>query len=193
MWRRKRGFRRLISATRISMGCSLRQQTAASSLQCHRTIRRGAGRSDLEIMAGRRAAQLTSPQYPRSPDNRLATDLVSAIRGPDQKTIGFIGVSVLVDASADGFPRSILPTKRSARLSIRTASRFSAMISRRIRTPFRTPQRRSLTTFAPTRAATLSSEENSIRPRRLNQPAGSRLSSSHAQSPTGRSGICLKE
>ncbi len=38
-----------------------------------------------------------SPVHPRSPDNRLATDLVSAIRGPDKTTIGFIGVSVLVE------------------------------------------------------------------------------------------------
>ena len=32
-----------------------------------------------------------------SPDNRLATDLVSAIRSADGSTIGFIGVSVLVE------------------------------------------------------------------------------------------------
>ncbi|MEO5753237.1 MAG: ATP-binding protein [Chthoniobacterales bacterium] len=38
-----------------------------------------------------------SPVHPRSPDNRLATDLVSAIRGPDGAPIGFIGVSVLVE------------------------------------------------------------------------------------------------
>jgi signal transduction histidine kinase/CheY-like chemotaxis protein len=38
-----------------------------------------------------------SPVHPRSPDNRIATDLVSPIRGPDGTTIGFIGVSVLVE------------------------------------------------------------------------------------------------
>ena len=50
-------------------------------------------------LAAARTAQgfYVSPVHPRSPDNRLATDLVSAIRGPDQTTIGFIGVSVLVE------------------------------------------------------------------------------------------------
>ena len=38
-----------------------------------------------------------SPIHPRSSDNRLATDLVSPIRGPDGTRIGFIGVSVLVE------------------------------------------------------------------------------------------------
>ncbi|CAN5370775.1 hypothetical protein BH20VER3_BH20VER3_09970 [soil metagenome] len=38
-----------------------------------------------------------SPVHPRSPDNRLATDLVSSIHGPDGATIGYIGVSVLVE------------------------------------------------------------------------------------------------
>ena len=50
-------------------------------------------------LAAARTAQgfYVSPVHPRSPDNRLVTDLVSAIRGPDQTTIGFIGVSVLVE------------------------------------------------------------------------------------------------
>ena len=39
------------------------------------------------------------------------------------------------NASAVVFPRSISPTRRSARLSIRTVPRFSAMISKRIRIP----------------------------------------------------------
>ncbi len=38
-----------------------------------------------------------SPVHPRSSDNRIATDLVGAIRGPDGAPIGFIGVSVLVE------------------------------------------------------------------------------------------------
>ena len=50
-------------------------------------------------LAAARTAQgyYVSPVHPRSPDNRLVTDLVGAIRGPDQTTIGFIGVSVLVE------------------------------------------------------------------------------------------------
>ncbi|MEO7167946.1 MAG: ATP-binding protein [Spartobacteria bacterium] len=38
-----------------------------------------------------------SPVHPRTSDNRLSTDLVSPIRGPGQTTIGFVGVSVLVE------------------------------------------------------------------------------------------------
>ena len=38
-----------------------------------------------------------SPVHPRSSDNRLATDLVSPVHRPDGPTIGFIGVSVLVE------------------------------------------------------------------------------------------------
>lgn len=38
-----------------------------------------------------------SPVHPRLSDGRLATDLVSAIRGPDGTPVGFIGVSVLVE------------------------------------------------------------------------------------------------
>jgi signal transduction histidine kinase len=38
-----------------------------------------------------------SPVHPRSPDGRLATDLVSAVHGPDGREIGFVGVSVLVE------------------------------------------------------------------------------------------------
>ncbi len=38
-----------------------------------------------------------SPVHPRSPDNRLATDLVSPVHRPDGPTIGFVGVSVLVE------------------------------------------------------------------------------------------------
>jgi signal transduction histidine kinase/CheY-like chemotaxis protein len=38
-----------------------------------------------------------SPVHPRTPDGRLATDLVSPIRGPDASPIGYIGVSVLVE------------------------------------------------------------------------------------------------
>ena len=50
-------------------------------------------------LAAARTAQgfYVSPVHPRLSDNRLATDLVSAIRGPDGTTIGFIGVSVLVE------------------------------------------------------------------------------------------------
>jgi len=38
-----------------------------------------------------------SPIHTRSPDNRLATDLVSAVRSADGSITGFIGVSVLVE------------------------------------------------------------------------------------------------
>ena len=38
-----------------------------------------------------------SPVHPRTPDHRLATDLVSLIRPTDDSTTGFIGVSVLVE------------------------------------------------------------------------------------------------
>ncbi len=38
-----------------------------------------------------------SPVHPRTSDNRLTTDLVSPIRGPGQTTIGYVGVSVLVE------------------------------------------------------------------------------------------------
>ncbi len=50
-------------------------------------------------LAAARTAQefYVSPVHPRLSDNRLATDLVSAIRGPDGTTFGFIGVSVLVE------------------------------------------------------------------------------------------------
>ncbi len=50
-------------------------------------------------LAGARNAQsfYVSPVHPRTPDNRLATDLVSPIRSPDGSRMGFIGVSVLVE------------------------------------------------------------------------------------------------
>ncbi len=50
-------------------------------------------------LAAARTAQsyYVSPIHPRLSDGRLATDLVSAIRGPDGTPIGFIGVSVLVE------------------------------------------------------------------------------------------------
>ncbi|MEO8439750.1 MAG: ATP-binding protein [Spartobacteria bacterium] len=38
-----------------------------------------------------------SPVHPRSSDDRVATDLVSAVRGPDGNPIGYVGVSVLVE------------------------------------------------------------------------------------------------
>jgi signal transduction histidine kinase/CheY-like chemotaxis protein len=50
-------------------------------------------------LAAARTAQSAyiSPVHPRSPDNRITTDLVSPVRGPDGSTIGFVGVSVLVE------------------------------------------------------------------------------------------------
>ena len=64
-------------------------------------------------LASARNAQrfYVSPVHPRSPDNRLTTDLVSAIRSADGSTTGFIGVSVLVERigrrlSRDRFRRS---------------------------------------------------------------------------------------
>ena len=38
-----------------------------------------------------------SPVHPRSADGRMATDLISPVHGADGRTIGFIGVSVLVE------------------------------------------------------------------------------------------------
>ena len=38
-----------------------------------------------------------SPVHPRSPDGRMATDLVDPVHGPDGRTVGFVGVSVLVE------------------------------------------------------------------------------------------------
>jgi signal transduction histidine kinase len=38
-----------------------------------------------------------SPVHPRASDGRMATDLVSPVRGPDGREIGFVGVSVLVE------------------------------------------------------------------------------------------------
>src|SRR5262249_48346222 len=38
-----------------------------------------------------------SPVHSRPSDNRVATDLVSAVRAPDGQVIGFVGVSVLVE------------------------------------------------------------------------------------------------
>jgi signal transduction histidine kinase len=50
-------------------------------------------------LARARAAQgvYVSPVHPRASDNRNATDLVSAVRASDGTTIGFVGVSVLVE------------------------------------------------------------------------------------------------
>jgi signal transduction histidine kinase/ActR/RegA family two-component response regulator len=50
-------------------------------------------------LAAARTAQsfYVSPVHPRPSDNRLATDLVSPIRGGDGRPIGFIGFSVLVE------------------------------------------------------------------------------------------------
>ncbi|HEY2713419.1 MAG TPA: ATP-binding protein [Chthoniobacterales bacterium] len=38
-----------------------------------------------------------SPVHPRSSDGRIATDITSPVHGPDGRTIGFVGVSVLVE------------------------------------------------------------------------------------------------
>ena len=38
-----------------------------------------------------------SPVHPRLPDKRMATDIVSAVRGPDGSVLGYLGVSVLVE------------------------------------------------------------------------------------------------
>lgn len=38
-----------------------------------------------------------SPVHPREGDRRLATDIVAAVRAPDQTLIGYLGVSVLVE------------------------------------------------------------------------------------------------
>src|SRR6266705_1827863 len=38
-----------------------------------------------------------SPVHPRQPDQRLVTDIVGAVRTPDDRLIGYLGVSVLVE------------------------------------------------------------------------------------------------
>jgi signal transduction histidine kinase/ActR/RegA family two-component response regulator len=38
-----------------------------------------------------------SPVHPRSPDSRLVTDIVGAVRAPDKTIVGYLGVSVLVE------------------------------------------------------------------------------------------------
>ena len=38
-----------------------------------------------------------SPAHPRQPDQRLATDIVGAVRTPDNKLVGYLGVSVLIE------------------------------------------------------------------------------------------------
>jgi signal transduction histidine kinase/ActR/RegA family two-component response regulator len=38
-----------------------------------------------------------SPVHQRFPDNRMATDIVGAVRGPDKGIVGYLGVSVLVE------------------------------------------------------------------------------------------------
>ncbi|MGH8095360.1 MAG: hybrid sensor histidine kinase/response regulator [Chthoniobacterales bacterium] len=50
-------------------------------------------------LEGARNAQkfYVSPVHPRSPDQRMATDIASPVHGPDGTTVGFIGVSVLVE------------------------------------------------------------------------------------------------
>ena len=42
-------------------------------------------------------AAFVAPVHPRQPDNRLATDIVGAVRAPDQTVVGYLGVSVLVE------------------------------------------------------------------------------------------------
>ena len=39
----------------------------------------------------------TSQVHPRAPDNRLVSDIVGAVRTPDRRLVGFLGVSVLVE------------------------------------------------------------------------------------------------
>src|SRR5204863_6111300 len=40
---------------------------------------------------------VVSPVYPRVADNRLATDIVAAVRAPDRTILGYVGDSVLVE------------------------------------------------------------------------------------------------
>jgi signal transduction histidine kinase/CheY-like chemotaxis protein len=43
------------------------------------------------------AGAFVSPVHPREPDRRLATGIVGAVRAPDGRVVGFLGVSVLVE------------------------------------------------------------------------------------------------
>ena len=43
------------------------------------------------------AGVYVSPIHPRQPDKRIATDIVGAVRNPEGKAVGFLGVSVLVE------------------------------------------------------------------------------------------------
>jgi signal transduction histidine kinase/ActR/RegA family two-component response regulator len=44
-----------------------------------------------------RPSAYVSPVHPREPDHRMATDIVGAVRTPDQTLLGYLGVSVLVE------------------------------------------------------------------------------------------------
>jgi len=44
-----------------------------------------------------RTGAYVSPVHPREPDHRMATDVVAAVRAPDQSLLGYLGVSVLVE------------------------------------------------------------------------------------------------
>jgi signal transduction histidine kinase/ActR/RegA family two-component response regulator len=47
--------------------------------------------------AAKASSAIVSPVHPRLSDNRIVTDVVGAIRGPDKSVIGYLGVSVLVE------------------------------------------------------------------------------------------------
>ena len=56
-----------------------------------------------------------SPVHPRLSDNRLAADIVGAVRAPEGSVAGYLGVSVLVERMGTDFSPLSLPTSRIAR------------------------------------------------------------------------------
>ncbi|HEX4707727.1 MAG TPA: ATP-binding protein [Candidatus Udaeobacter sp.] len=61
------------------------------------TIGKDFGASYWRDLAAGSDQPIVSPVHPRFSDNRLITDIVAAVRGPDHKILGYIGDSVLVE------------------------------------------------------------------------------------------------
>jgi signal transduction histidine kinase len=55
------------------------------------------GASHWRDLAAASDQPVVSPVHPRFSDNRLVTDIVAAVRGPDHKILGYVGDSVLVE------------------------------------------------------------------------------------------------
>ncbi|HEX4653203.1 MAG TPA: ATP-binding protein [Candidatus Udaeobacter sp.] len=55
------------------------------------------GASQWRDLAAASDQPVVSPVHPRFSDNRLVTDIVATVRGPDRKILGYVGDSVLVE------------------------------------------------------------------------------------------------